>query len=46
LFFPRHKIFKIFLGLEKLLSWCPIGAQYYVRAVKMYEGEGERERDK
>ena len=34
LFFPRHKVFKLFLGLEKLLTWCPIGAQYYIRAVK------------
>ncbi|PCI97358.1 MAG: hypothetical protein COB15_07915 [Flavobacteriales bacterium] len=34
LFFPRHKFFKIFLGLEKMLSWCPIGAQYYIRAIK------------
>jgi ubiquinone/menaquinone biosynthesis C-methylase UbiE len=34
LFFPRHKIFKIFLGLEKMLTWCPIGAQYYIRAIK------------
>ncbi len=34
LFFPRHKIFKPFLGIENLLSWCPIGAQYYIKAVK------------
>ncbi len=34
LFFPRHKIFRIFLGLEKMLTWCPIGAQYYIRAIK------------
>jgi len=34
LFFPRHNLFKIFLGLEKMLSWCPIGAQYYIRAIK------------
>lgn len=34
LFFPRYKFFKIFLGLEKMLTWCPIGAQYYIRAVK------------
>ena len=34
LFFPRHKVFKIFLGLEKMLTWCPIGAQYYIRAIK------------
>ena len=34
LFFPRYKIFKIFIGLEKMLSWCSIGAQYYIRAIK------------
>lgn len=34
LFFPRHKIFKPFIGLEKMLTWCPIGAQYYIRAIK------------
>lgn len=34
LFFPRHKLFKPFLGMEKLLSWCPIGAQYYIKAIK------------
>jgi ubiquinone/menaquinone biosynthesis C-methylase UbiE len=34
LFFPRHKIFKIFIGLEKILTWCPLGAQYYIRAIK------------
>lgn len=34
LFFPRHVFFKPFLKLEKLLTWLPIGAQYYVRAIK------------
>ena len=34
LFFPRHKLFKIFHGLEKILTWCPFGAQYYIRAIK------------
>ncbi len=34
LFFPRYKLFKIFLGLEKMLTWCPLGAQYYIRAIK------------
>ena len=34
LFFPRYKLFKIFLGLEKMLTWCSIGAQYYIRAIK------------
>ncbi len=35
LFFPRHKLFNFFLGLEKILTWCPIGAQYYVKAIKI-----------
>ncbi len=34
LFLPRHKLFKPFVGLEKLLTWCPIGAQYYIKAIK------------
>lgn len=34
LFLPRHKLFKPFLTIEKLLSWCPIGAQYYIKAIK------------
>lgn len=34
LFLPRHKLFKLFLPIEKLLSWCPIGAQYYIKAIK------------
>ena len=34
LFFPRHKFFKLFLPIEKLLSCCPIGAQYYIKATK------------
>jgi ubiquinone/menaquinone biosynthesis C-methylase UbiE len=34
LFLPRHKLFKPFLGLEKFLTWCPIGAQYYIRSIK------------
>ncbi|MCB9365162.1 MAG: class I SAM-dependent methyltransferase [Flavobacteriales bacterium] len=34
LFLPRHKLFKPLLGLEKFLTWCPIGAQYYIRSIK------------
>ena len=34
LFFPRYKLFKPFIALENLLSWCPIGAQYYIKAIK------------
>lgn len=30
LFFP--KIFSILIRLEKFLKWCPIGAQYYIKA--------------
>ncbi len=34
LFFPRTKLFRFFLGFEKLLSWLPLGGQYYVLATK------------
>jgi len=34
LFFPRQKIFSIFHKLESMLSWFPLGAQYYIRAIK------------
>lgn len=34
LFFPRVSFFKKILGLEKLLSWFPLGGQYFTRAVK------------
>lgn len=34
LFFPRHQLFHPFLFLEKILTWMPIGAQYYVRVIK------------
>lgn len=34
IFFPRHILFKSFLFLEKILTWLPIGAQYYVRVIK------------
>lgn len=30
LFFP--KFLSIFSGLEKFLKWCPVGAQYYIKA--------------
>ena len=34
IFFPRFALFKPFLPLEPLFSWCPIGAQYGIEAVK------------
>lgn len=34
LFVPRHKLFKLFLPLEKILTWCVFGAQYYIKAKK------------
>jgi SAM-dependent methyltransferase len=34
LFFPRNKLFKPFLFLEKWLRWLPIGGQYYALAEK------------
>lgn len=33
-FVPRHWLLKPFVALEPLLGWCPIGAQYYVKATK------------
>lgn len=34
LFFPRHKIFKPLLALEKHMAWIPLGGQYYIQATK------------
>ncbi len=34
LFLPRHKLFRWALKSERLIQWLPLGAQYYVRAVK------------
>ena len=34
LFFPRHKLFKSFLGLEDYLKWVPLGGQYYAISKK------------
>jgi len=34
IFFPRKGILSSLLKLEKKLSWCPFGGQYYFRAVK------------
>jgi ubiquinone/menaquinone biosynthesis C-methylase UbiE len=34
LFFPRQGILSAFIKFEKKLSWLPLGAQYYFRAVK------------
>lgn len=34
LFFPRRGLFKKILGLEKLLTWLPLGGQYFTRVVK------------
>jgi ubiquinone/menaquinone biosynthesis C-methylase UbiE len=33
-FMPRHVVFKPFHSLERLLTWCPVGAQYYIKAIK------------
>ena len=30
IFMPRIKILELLVPLERILSWCPIGAQYYV----------------
>ncbi len=34
LFLPRHWFFRWALMTERLIQWLPLGAQYYVRAVK------------
>lgn len=34
LFVPRHKMFTFLLGLERILTWCPLGAQYYIKGIK------------
>lgn len=34
IFFPRKKAFKWLLPLEKHLSWCMLGGQYYYVAEK------------
>jgi hypothetical protein len=34
LFFPRHKIFRVFLNLEKKLKNVPLGGQYCITAQK------------
>ncbi|MEP6727951.1 MAG: class I SAM-dependent methyltransferase [Bacteroidota bacterium] len=33
-FFPQNNFFSAFHNVEKKLSWCPFGAQFYVRAIK------------
>jgi len=34
IFFPRHKLLKWSVNLEPYLTWLPIGAQYYAKALK------------
>ena len=34
LFYPRHLVFRWLLWTERLLGWVPMGAQYFVRAIK------------
>ncbi len=34
LFLPRHWVFRWLLWSERLIQWLPLGAQYYIRAVK------------
>jgi ubiquinone/menaquinone biosynthesis C-methylase UbiE len=35
LFFPRHKLFSLFIKLEKFLKKIPLGGQYYTIAQKL-----------
>lgn len=34
IFFPRHRFLKWATRVEPMLTWLPIGAQYYVKALK------------
>jgi len=34
IFLPRHKFLSPFFGIEKFISWLPIGAQYFINATK------------
>jgi len=34
IFFPRHRLLNWATGLEPMLKWLPIGAQYYIKALK------------
>lgn len=34
IFFPRKRIFSVFIFLEKYLQWLPLGGQYFIRAIK------------
>ncbi len=34
MFLPRYRIFKFLYGFEKMLTWLPLGAQYYIKAIK------------
>lgn len=34
IFFPRHLFLKPFHACERMLRWLPLGAQYFIRAVK------------
>lgn len=33
-FVPRHRLLNALVPLESFFEWCPIGAQYYVKAIK------------
>jgi hypothetical protein len=34
LFLPRHLVFRWLLWAERLMTWLPLGAQYFFRSVK------------
>lgn len=41
-FFPRKGVFNLLVNLEKCLTWCPLGGQYYVIANKIQGRNGGR----
>lgn len=36
-FFPKHKIFKLFNFIEEKITWIPLGGQYYIKSNKNLE---------
>lgn len=34
IFFPRRFLFKLLVPFERILRWCPLGGQYYIKCKK------------
>jgi len=39
LFFPRFSLFRSFFSIEKFLTSCPLGAQYFIHACKSEDNQ-------